>query len=163
MTVKVFDDNGTCVSSTKAHDLSYDGAGKATAEALWRAYRGEYELSIMAGIADAAYEEVTEYTVSILPRDWDEVMPDSRYHWEIHVVYRGRDLWAVKQGVHCLSKSGTWDWEMRPSEREDEWLAEHRFDLTTALQLARKHAPDVNVNGHSAREVLAKYREEKRA
>ncbi len=54
----------------------------------------------------------------------------------------------------CLSSSGDWDFEPRVSEREDDWLAEHRFDLDTALQLALQQAPDVMVNGRTAQEVL---------
>jgi hypothetical protein len=57
------------------------------------------------------------------------------------------DRWAVRRGQRCLNADGGWDWESIPSERTDEWLAEHRFDESTALALARDAAPKVTVNG----------------
>jgi hypothetical protein len=96
----------------------------------------------------AAYP--TAYTVTCLP---DET-PDAN-SWELTVEYRGRGLWAIKRWSNCLSRNGEWDYEHIPSEREDEWLAEHRFPLEEALELAKKAAPDVIVNGMTAADVLA--------
>lgn len=55
---------------------------------------------------------------------------------------------------------GIHDYEMRPSEREDEWLAAHRFDLDTALELAKATAPNVTVNGFTVEKALAMYASE---
>lgn len=55
-----------------------------------------------------------------------------------------------------------WDYEMRPSEREDEWLATHRFDEAIALRLAKEAAPHVTVNGRTVADALAQQRTEQR-
>jgi len=92
----------------------------------------------------------TQYTVTCLPED--ELDASS---WSVTVEWRGRGLWAVKHYSSCLSRSGEWDYEMRPSEREDEWLAEHRFPLAEALELAKRAAPEIVVNGFTPADLLA--------
>ena len=79
---------------------------------------------------------VTEYTVSMLPED--DINAGA---FDITVAYRGHDLWAVSRSRRCLGRDGTWDWEPIPSERDDEWLAEHRFPEQEALRLAKEQAP----------------------
>ncbi len=106
----------------------------------------------------------TEYQVSVFPDelwDSDDMLTVSEVHtWALTVAYRGRGKWAVTQGGHqCLGSDGEWDWEMRPSERDDTWLATHRFDLETALKLAADHAPKVTINGKTALDILAKLRD----
>jgi hypothetical protein len=91
--------------------------------------------------------QVTEYTVSLLPEG-----PDAS-SYEITVAYRGRGLWAVTRSRMCLGGDGEWDWEPLPSERTEEWLLAHRFDLDTALRLAKRAAPGIVVNGRSAADV----------
>lgn len=93
--------------------------------------------------------KATRYSVCCLPEDGI----DSQV-FEITVEHRGNDRWAVKWHSQCLAADGTWDYEMRPSEREDEWLAEHRFDLDTALKLAKEQAPLVTVNGFTVADAL---------
>ncbi|MGI5162731.1 hypothetical protein ACQEU3_46995 [Spirillospora sp. CA-253888] len=96
----------------------------------------------------------TRYAVCALPDDHEW-----RRHFVIHVEWRGDDRWAVVQPgepAPCLSSDGTWDWEMRPSERTDEWIATHRFDLDTALRLAEEAAPHLTVNGSTPADVLAR-------
>ena len=87
----------------------------------------------------------TEYTVSLLPRD----DPNGR-NFNITVEYRGDDKWAICWFRQCLSATGEWDWESIPSERTEEWLAAHRFDLDVALRLAKTAAPGVTCNGITA-------------
>lgn len=87
----------------------------------------------------------TRYEVSLLPEG-----DDARRHFTITVEYRGDGRWAVCRYPECLGADGTWDWEPRPSERDEDWLDTHRFDLDTALRLAKEAAPTVIVNGHSA-------------
>ncbi|MEU5945119.1 hypothetical protein ABZ793_06100 [Micromonospora sp. NPDC047465] len=92
----------------------------------------------------------TEYTVCALPED------DINAHsYAITVAYRGRGLWAVTRYRRCLGTDGEWDWESIPSEREDEWLATHRFALDEALRLAAEHAPKITVNGWTVADALA--------
>ncbi|NUS22709.1 MAG: hypothetical protein HOV92_00575 [Streptomyces sp.] len=80
----------------------------------------------------------TRYTVSLIPEDAD---PGGTY--AITVEYRGDDRWAVLRHSLCLSSDGRWDRERVSSEREEEWLDEHRFDLPTALRLAEEQATDI--------------------
>jgi hypothetical protein len=106
------------------------------------------------------YTTPTTYDVSVIPagiRD-DLSFYGEPEHWVIRVEWRGRGTWAVTHGGSCLGADGEWDWEPRPSSREDGWLADHRFSLDGALDAAREHAPGIRVNGISALEVLAKYR-----
>lgn len=99
------------------------------------------------------------YVVSILPPDWDEQDPsDYRFHWEITVEYAGQDRWAVRRSTRCcLSRSGEWTFEPRPSERDDKWLEQHRFSFAEALEVAAGIAPMIGVNGVTAREVLKRH------
>lgn len=94
--------------------------------------------------------EATAYTVSALP----EPIPDAD-SWAIIVEYRGHGRWAACHGRRCLSAAGRWDWEPIPSERDDEWLADHRFTLPAALSVAERAAPLVTVNGRTPADVLA--------
>lgn len=92
----------------------------------------------------------TTYTVSLLPDD------DINHHsYAITVEYRGNDRWAVMHQRWCLGTDGDWEFEPRPSDREEDWLASHRFPLNKALELAEAAAPDVEVNGRTATQALA--------
>jgi hypothetical protein len=93
--------------------------------------------------------QATRYTVNCLPEDGID-----SHVFEITVEYRGDGRWAVKRHSQCLAADGTWDYEMRPSEREDDWLDAHRFDLDTALKLAKEAAPHVTVNGFTVTDAL---------
>lgn len=95
------------------------------------------------------FESATEYTVSCIPED-----NINRPVFEITVAYRGNGRWAVCRLRQCLGSDGQWDYESIPSERTDEWLATHRFDLETALKLAREAAPKIRTNGASVADVL---------
>lgn len=94
---------------------------------------------------------VTRYEVSCVPPDNIDAP-----HFTVAVEYRGRDLWAVVRMGECLGTDGEWDFEPRPSSREDDWLDTHRFDLDTALRLAKEVAPELTVNGFTVADVLAK-------
>ncbi|PWG13934.1 hypothetical protein DF268_08700 [Streptomyces sp. V2] len=98
---------------------------------------------------DGVHVSVTRYEVSVLPEG-----DINRPVYTINVEARGRDCWAVVHHRQCLNTKGEWSWESIPSERGAAWLAEHRFDLNTALTLARQAAPRLVVNGHTATEWL---------
>ena len=100
-----------------------------------------------------AHAVATRYTVNLLP---ETASPDAHI-FEITVEYRGRGRWAVCRHGMCLGVDGTWDYEVRPSEREDDWLDAHRFDQDTALRLAIEQAPLVSVNGHTAADALRRW------
>lgn len=92
-----------------------------------------------------ALVQITRFEVSVLPED-----DINRSVFTINVEHLGNDRWAVVRHGWCLGSNGKWDYERIPSEREDEWLSWHRFDLDTALTLAREAAPSLIVNGHTA-------------
>lgn len=91
----------------------------------------------------------TRFEVSCLP-------PDSvaGQVFALSVEWRGNDRWAVLRRGSCLAQDGTWDYEHIPSERRDDWLDEHRFDLDTAIRLATEQAPLVTCNGYTITDVL---------
>lgn len=92
--------------------------------------------------------EPTAYTVSALPAGHD------RFHdFTITVERRSQGQWAVVRWGSCLSSDGTWDHEPLPSNRTDDWLARHRFDLETALRRAAGCLADIRVNDRSAADV----------
>lgn len=93
--------------------------------------------------AAATHQRVSRYTVCAVPKT---VPLSERHLFEVEVEDRGAG-WAVTHLRWCLNTNGQWDFEPLPSERDPEWLASHRFDLSTALRLARQAAPDVTVNG----------------
>ena len=97
------------------------------------------------------YVRTTQYVVNLLPESEDK---RGGYCFEITVEYRGHGRWAVLRGRQCIGTDGTWSWESIPSEREDDWIVAHRFDLDTALQLAKEAAPHVTVNGLTAADAL---------
>lgn len=93
--------------------------------------------------------EVSQYLVSVFPEG-----SVNRLHYDITVERRSPDRWAVCRMRWCLGADGEWEYEPLPSEREDDWLETHRFDLDTALRLAKEAAPGVVVNGLTAVECV---------
>lgn len=90
----------------------------------------------------------TQFTVSLFAVDSID-----RHLFDLTVEQRSPGRWAVCRMRDCLGADGRWDFEPSPSNREDDWLEAHRFDLDTALRLAHRAAPDVVVNGVTAREA----------
>jgi hypothetical protein len=102
---------------------------------------------------------ITSYEVSIWPENCSGM--DSALYC-CSVVYNGYGNWSVRRGsassdAPCLGTDGEWHYERLPSERTKRELAEHRFDLDTALDLARRQAPGVTINGLTAEEALARH------
>lgn len=97
--------------------------------------------------------QVTQYTIYALPLD----LCLDAYHWSIKVEWRAEGKWAIKHMSQCLGDDGQWDWEPSPSNREDDWLAHHRFDEQTALRLAQQAVSDICINGQTPADLLAKY------
>lgn len=93
--------------------------------------------------------QAVEYTVNCVPED------DLDSHvFEIRVQYRGNGRYAVIRMGSCLGADGTWDQGIKEYDRGDAWLDAHRFDLDTALRLAKEAAPLVTVNGHTVADAL---------
>lgn len=83
---------------------------------------------------------VTRYAVTCLPAGHRMTR-----HFTIQVEARGGGLWAVlHQGMEA-GPSGAW----RPRGLGG------RFKVTTALELAKRLAPDLTVNGHTVADALA--------
>ena len=61
----------------------------------------------------------------------------------VTVEYRGDERWAIPHYALCLGTDGRWARERQSSERDEEWLATHRFDLATARRLAEEQAKDL--------------------
>lgn len=97
----------------------------------------------------------TQYVVSALPEDRGQYQMSHGTHFDLTVTYRGFGKWAVIHFGECLGTDGEWSHESSPSNREDDWIETHRFDLETALELAKAHAPYVRVNRFIAHEVAA--------
>ena len=99
----------------------------------------------------AATVRATEFSINCLPDD------DLDSHlFEVRVQYRGDGRYAViRGGDMCLGADGTWDHGVKEYDRGDDWLNAHRFDLDTALRLAKEQAPLITVNGHTVNDALA--------
>jgi hypothetical protein len=94
--------------------------------------------------------KVTGLLISVLPLDHEEAASFS-----LKVEWRGKDRWAVTWGPRgCLSRQGTWDYEPLPSSREDDWLEQHRFTKSEAIELAVEQAPKLRAGGWCVLEVL---------
>lgn len=65
-----------------------------------------------------------------------------------------QEWWCVKWLGSTLNADGEWEWEPSPSGRGDDYLDRCRFDLDTALRLAREAAPNITVNGYTVQDVL---------
>lgn len=91
----------------------------------------------------------TEHTVCALPES-----NVNYWHYAVKVAYRGDGMWAVMNGGYCLGTDGEWDYELPPSNREDDWLTTHRFDEATALRLAEQQAPLMTCNGITVEQAL---------
>lgn len=94
----------------------------------------------------------TEYTVNCLNGEYLD-----NHLFEVRVQYRGAGRYAViRGGQMCLGADGTWDYGVKEYDRGDDWLNAHRFDLDTALKLAKEQARLVTVNGHTVSDALAR-------
>lgn len=95
------------------------------------------------------------YAVSCLPLD-----DINASNFTIYVRRRALNSWAVLlRDTWCLSREGTWHTEPIPSERTDEWKAQHRFPLEEALRLAREMAPKIEVGKWTVTDALARAKE----
>lgn len=95
-----------------------------------------------------------KYEVNAYPDRGDD--DPNRIHFRIFVEYRGHGMWAVCDGFRrCLDSAGDWSCESQSSERGDDWLTAHRFDLESAIELAKREAPRRRLNGRTIDEILA--------
>ncbi len=101
------------------------------------------------------WAEPTAFTVCAVPetvQDWDV--------FAITVDRTAPGRWAVRRRSRCLNDAGVWEYESIPSERSDDFLARCRFDLDTALRLAKEIAPTISVNGWTAERAAVEWAKE---
>lgn len=92
-------------------------------------------------------EQVTEYRVSAGPLDHPE-------GWRFSLVVRWSrakgGTWMVTDGAEpadYMGADGRWSWESGVDHDVEGWRDAYRFDLDTALRIAREAAPKVSING----------------
>ena len=89
-------------------------------------------------------------------------MDAADFYVECRAGFHG-DLWAVTQRGQCMERSGEWQWEPIPSNRDEDYYAAARYDRDTALAIAsaieaaRGDRRVVNLPG-SAQRTLNMYR-----
>ena len=108
----------------------------------------------------AVRSTITSYEVTIWPEECSGM--DSALYC-CTVVYQGHGNWSVRRGgassnAPVLGRDGQWYYEKLPSDRTRDEIAEHRFDVVTALGMAREMAPKIEINGVTAEEALARHR-----
>lgn len=92
---------------------------------------------------------VTGYMVSRLP----DTSIDQET-WGIRVEAAGHGRWAARHHSQALGRDGSWDWEPSPSNRDDDWLDQHRWDSAEeAIEAALAAEPHIVVNGLTSEDV----------
>lgn len=86
--------------------------------------------------------EVVGYIVSCLPEGDPE-----RHHLSIKIDRTAPNRWALRWHGECLNiRTREWEYEHIPSERTDEWLADHRVnDFSEAKRIACELAPALTI------------------
>lgn len=111
---------------------------------------------------------VVKYEISCLPET-----SVNRVHWTVTVEYRGDSQWAVcnfgsqhQWGRNDEKFSFGYSWRdgTREPTTDEEWteyqagralwLNDHRFSLDEALEIAKRIAPEIRVNGKTVADVL---------
>ena len=83
-------------------------------------------------IPDEYLPRVSEFTFPYL-----EIEHEYRYFTVVQRGRQGDDRWAILDSPHCYNRATQeWEYEMRPSERDDEWMSQTRMPLEEALPLA---------------------------
>lgn len=97
----------------------------------------------------------TRYRVSCLPNT-QQAIDRMGGMLDLSVEQTAPDRWAVRCNGRCYDIAGQPDYEPIPSYREDEWLDRFRFDLPTAMDVARRVAPTLVSNGTTVRQALTR-------
>ncbi|WP_040828896.1 hypothetical protein [Nocardia jiangxiensis] len=97
--------------------------------------------------------KTTRFDISCLPENHPE-----QHAYTLQVEYRGRNKWCVRDGFgFCYDRDGNRSYESLPTNREDEWLAQHRFALMEALVLAKRLAPGIIRGGVTVEQTMDWY------
>jgi|SRR5688500_3618657 len=119
-------------------DDGLEAAMDATRHAVLRRMADETPQPAEDPTPDQPVVRATRYLVTCVPEHRD---PGG--YRGVTVEYRGDERWAILHYALCLGTDGRWDRERQSSERDEEWLANHRFDLATARRLAEEQAKDL--------------------
>jgi hypothetical protein len=92
---------------------------------------------------------VGEYRVSCLPREHRNYR-----HFVVYVFEREPNRWVVRVNGEICDANGDQIEPRLPLEDFEAWAAKHRFDLDTALALAKRIAPTLIVNGYTVADAL---------
>jgi len=119
-------------------DDGLEAAMDATRHAVLRRMADETPQPAEDPTPDQPVVRATRYLVTCVPEHRD---PGG--YRGVTVEYRGDERWAILHYALCLGTDGRWARERQSSERDEEWLATHRFDLATARRLAEEQAKDL--------------------
>lgn len=113
-------------------------------------FRAALAVAFEAGQREGQRDAV-EYTVCAYPD------PTSINYDSFAITVRDGHAWGwgVTRYSRCLNSSGEWVTQPDKESRDEEWAKTHRFDLDTALRLAREAAPHVRSNRETIAEVWA--------
>lgn len=95
---------------------------------------------------------VRTIVINAVPQDFQDREYSEASIWDVKVVWRGADLYAVEARGKHYTKDLVAGFESNPSSRTDRFKKSHRFPLSKALKLAHKLAPKLVVNGMTALE-----------
>jgi len=96
--------------------------------------------------------KTTGYTV--YPTGYDDTeVPTDKFHFVITVEDRGKG-WAVCWMGDVLTKDGQWEWEPRPSSRDDDFYKRCRFTERRAKALALEAVDQLRINGRTFAEAI---------
>lgn len=82
----------------------------------------------------------SEYTIDPCPTH-----PVEPALFAVKIEWRGEDRWRVTHMSHVYGADGTFEYEGSNHREDENYMATHRFDLDTAVELARRIAPTVKV------------------
>lgn len=98
--------------------------------------------------------KVTGY--SVYPTGYDEAeRPSDKFHFVITIEDRGKG-WAVCWMGDVLTKDGTWEWEPRPSSRDDDFFRRCRFTEEHAKERALEVVDSLEINGRTFAQAVAR-------
>lgn len=83
-------------------------------------------------------------------------------HFSLFVVFRNRragiDWYSVTNGSDSwpdtLDRNGKWATEQKPTSHSPSWRKARQFTLDEAIEIAKRHAPNVTVNGFTVADGL---------
>lgn len=94
----------------------------------------------------SAVGEAHDILVSAVPKELREREYSEAHMWDVHVLWRGKGLYAVEARGKQYTKDLVGAFESNPSSRTDRFKKSHRFSLEQALSIAKKLAPKIVIN-----------------